>query len=370
MGGLLLIGAGGFRIHHARTMSQQAAQQAEHCLDAHAAVSVLERQIGTLPPTEKKAFLRKAINDDNHAWRYAAIDPLAAEGSPEALDLVEQAFNDNYSETRKRAVEVLFSIPGGEDRGLLLLLTALRDTDSWVREAAISQLQLYSTRGAGKQDRRLLPGLIQALDDNDIAVSTIATSVLKRLTGKPWRISAKSTEQEQKVAIKQWKAWWQGEIADARKSIPAKYWDVPARVPTRTDPLPNFYEKDLDGNAFHTSDRKGKITLINFWGRTCPPCRAELPDLVRVADTYKDRNVEVIGVDFGDTDAAKLRKWCEEHGLRYRQSLGENGIKQVFGDIEDVPITFLIGPDGRIHDIWDGERDFETFKAGIDRLLK
>ena len=45
-------------------------------------------------------------------------------------------------------------------------------------------------------------------------------------------------------------------------------------------------------------------------------------------------------------------------------------VRGAFGDIEEVPVSFLIDAQGRIRNRWDGERDFSAFQSAIERLLR
>ncbi|AQX20661.1 DsbE family thiol:disulfide interchange protein [Bartonella sp. WD16.2] len=51
-------------------------------------------------------------------------------------------------------------------------------------------------------------------------------------------------------------------------------------------------DDDLNSEQF-----KGRITLINFWGSWCPPCREEHPILMKIA---KDHRFDLIGINFKD----------------------------------------------------------------------
>ena len=49
-----------------------------------------------------------------------------------------------------------------------------------------------------------------------------------------------------------------------------------------------FSYSDIKGNFFSTSDLKGKVIFINVWASWCPPCRAEMPDLNKLYNKYKN----------------------------------------------------------------------------------
>lgn len=60
--------------------------------------------------------------------------------------------------------------------------------------------------------------------------------------------------------------------------------------------------QDLTGQAVDSSQWSGEVTVVNFWYSSCPPCRAEAPDLVALAKKYP--HVHFVGVNPRDDKAA------------------------------------------------------------------
>ena len=122
--------------------------------------------------------------------------------------------------------------------------------------------------------------------------------------------------------------------------------------------------------SLDTSDEtltlSGKITLLNFWGTWCPPCRQELPGLARLASRLTDEpRFQLIAVSCGggkrdDLDQLRsetktflaatriaLSPWADPTGatrLRFTEAFG----------FRAYPTTYLIGPDQKILAIWTG----------------
>jgi peroxiredoxin len=57
----------------------------------------------------------------------------------------------------------------------------------------------------------------------------------------------------------------------------------------------------LDGQIHNLSDYHGKVLVINFWGTFCPPCVREMPALQNQYDLWKDRNVEIVGINLNES---------------------------------------------------------------------
>ena len=60
----------------------------------------------------------------------------------------------------------------------------------------------------------------------------------------------------------------------------------------------DFELKDLKNNIRNYSELKGeKLTLIDFWATWCKPCKKAIPELNSIYNAYKEKGVEIIGVN-------------------------------------------------------------------------
>jgi thiol-disulfide isomerase/thioredoxin len=58
--------------------------------------------------------------------------------------------------------------------------------------------------------------------------------------------------------------------------------------------FPDFAEKDLTGKPLSVADYKGKVLLLDFWATWCPPCRAELPNVLKTYEKHHAQGFEVV----------------------------------------------------------------------------
>jgi thiol-disulfide isomerase/thioredoxin len=61
---------------------------------------------------------------------------------------------------------------------------------------------------------------------------------------------------------------------------------------------PELRLKDLNGRTVRLSDYRGKVVLINFWATWCPPCRAEMPDLIKLQREHRKDGLQIIGITY------------------------------------------------------------------------
>ena len=117
------------------------------------------------------------------------------------------------------------------------------------------------------------------------------------------------------------------------------------------DMAPEFEAKQLDGSTFRLADYRGKkAVLIDFWATWCPPCVDEIPTIKRIAETYRDQGLEVVGVSL-DREEKALRDFVEKEKLSYVQVYGREksqDITKSYG-VWGIPSVFLIDKNGVIN---------------------
>jgi thiol-disulfide isomerase/thioredoxin len=128
--------------------------------------------------------------------------------------------------------------------------------------------------------------------------------------------------------------------------------------------------KDLRGRGFRLSDYKGKILLLNFWATWCPPCRAEMPELVKMQRAYHNRGLQIIGITYPPQRSAEVRQLARKLRVNYPIALGTKVLKMLFDTNDTLPLTVIIDRDGFILDRIEGILLPEEFEQKIKPLLQ
>ena len=115
------------------------------------------------------------------------------------------------------------------------------------------------------------------------------------------------------------------------------------------EPIPDFAATDIQGEPISLAAYRGKVVLLNFWAVLAP---AEILNVKRVYETYKDRGFEVIGVSLdAEADEKRFRAFLKENGIAWRQIFSGKGwgspIRQQY-DVQAIPTGLLIGRDGTL----------------------
>jgi thiol-disulfide isomerase/thioredoxin len=113
------------------------------------------------------------------------------------------------------------------------------------------------------------------------------------------------------------------------------------------DPAPYLKAKDLNGKELNLEAYKGKVVLLNFWATWCGPCRAEIPSLIRIQETYKDR-LQIIGMDVDDDNEEQLRAFVKDQGINYPVAMTPLPMRLAYGGIAALPTLFVINQDSRV----------------------
>lgn len=128
--------------------------------------------------------------------------------------------------------------------------------------------------------------------------------------------------------------------------------------------------RDLRGRTIRLSDYKGKVVLLNFWATWCPPCRAEVPDLVKMQRDYGKSGLQVIGITYPPQTVSEVRQFTRELKINYPIALGAKETKSLFDQSETLPITIVIDREGNIRDRIEGILLPQEFEQKIKPLLR
>jgi thiol-disulfide isomerase/thioredoxin len=132
---------------------------------------------------------------------------------------------------------------------------------------------------------------------------------------------------------------------------------------------PQFALRDLDGKTVRLSDYRGKVVLINFWATWCPPCRAEMPDLVRLQREHARQGLQIIGITYPPEQKDRVRRFARSLKVNYPIILGTREIKARFSSEETLPLTVVINRDGKVSDIISGILLRQEYDEKIKPLL-
>jgi thiol-disulfide isomerase/thioredoxin len=128
--------------------------------------------------------------------------------------------------------------------------------------------------------------------------------------------------------------------------------------------------RDIHGRTVRLDSYKGKVVLLNFWATWCPPCRAEMPDLVRMQRQYRGRGLQVIGITYPPEQIEEIRRFIRKLRINYPIALGTKETKALFDEEETLPLTVVIDRQGNVRDRIKGILLPEEFEGKIKPLLR
>ncbi|HEY3156216.1 MAG TPA: TlpA disulfide reductase family protein [Candidatus Eisenbacteria bacterium] len=132
---------------------------------------------------------------------------------------------------------------------------------------------------------------------------------------------------------------------------------------------PEFALPDLSGKTVRLADFKGKVVILDFWATWCPPCRAEVPDFVRLQAKYRDKGLSVVGLSLDAEGAKAVRPFAEEYNVNYVMLLANDETARSFGGVVGIPTTFVLDRTGKIVSKFIGKTELKVFEETILPLL-
>ncbi|WP_329365999.1 TlpA family protein disulfide reductase [Streptomyces sp. NBC_00669] len=118
-------------------------------------------------------------------------------------------------------------------------------------------------------------------------------------------------------------------------------------------PAPELSGKTVAGATTSLAAYKGKVVVVNIWGSWCAPCRAEAPNLAKVATAEAGKGVQFLGINTRDLDRSNAARFDKRFGITYPSLYDPYGkliLKFPKGSLnpQSLPATLVIDRQGRV----------------------
>lgn len=143
------------------------------------------------------------------------------------------------------------------------------------------------------------------------------------------------------------------DIEETKEPIDVSQADDAQEVVAESNPW-FFSSTDLTGKEIHTKEffADSKLTLVNVWGTFCGPCKAELPDLGKIAREFADKDVQVLGITsdvFKENQSMVevAKELLAEANVEYTNLTSNNEVNnKILANVCAIPTTYLVDANG------------------------
>jgi peroxiredoxin len=137
-----------------------------------------------------------------------------------------------------------------------------------------------------------------------------------------------------------------------------------------SEAAPDFTLRDLAGQTVTLSSfREKKVVLIDFWAVWCGPCKAALPGLQDLSDKFKDRGLEVVTIDQGET-LEQVQYFIDRRKYSFRVLLDlDRAVGDKYG-VRGIPTSVLVDKNGVVQWISVGRFGDDEVKKRVEQLAK
>ncbi|HEY7913999.1 MAG TPA: redoxin domain-containing protein [Blastocatellia bacterium] len=137
----------------------------------------------------------------------------------------------------------------------------------------------------------------------------------------------------------------------------------------------DFEVPTIDGRSIRLSDYRGKVVVLDFWATWCPPCRKEIPQLVRLAKDNSTRGLEILGmhVALERPPAQEIVAFMRQYNINYTVGLVTDEMLTAYiGEGQQpIPQTLIFDRQGRLvkHLIGYGPGDARELDEAVNTAL-
>ncbi len=111
-------------------------------------------------------------------------------------------------------------------------------------------------------------------------------------------------------------------------------------------PAPDISVQSLDGKNLALSTLKGKVVVLNFWATWCPPCREEIPSMMKLNSLMSGKQFQMVCVSVDEGGKPAVEEYFRKSGNMLPAYIEPTGQAAKQYGITGVPETFVIDKQG------------------------
>jgi cytochrome c biogenesis protein CcmG/thiol:disulfide interchange protein DsbE len=134
-------------------------------------------------------------------------------------------------------------------------------------------------------------------------------------------------------------------------------------------PAPNLVLNDLNGNKVNIADYHQQIVMINNWATWCPPCKAEMPILVKYYKAHSDQGFMLFGIEAGDPKK-DIVGFVDEYGIPFPILIDPNTESLIAFHNDSLPSSYVIDRNGNVILAWTGPISQDMLEKYVTPLLE
>jgi thiol-disulfide isomerase/thioredoxin len=140
---------------------------------------------------------------------------------------------------------------------------------------------------------------------------------------------------------------------------------APATSGSANSQLPSFNMKNSMNQLVDLAGFKGKKVFVNLWATWCPPCRAEIPSIEKLA-AKTDKNKTAFVMLSLDDNFEKAKTYATNNNMKLPVYYPAANLPQLFVT-DGIPMTVIFNEKGEIVFNQVGSADYDT-KVFLDML--
>ena len=115
-------------------------------------------------------------------------------------------------------------------------------------------------------------------------------------------------------------------------------------------------ELSSGAGADRLSKLKGKVVYVDFWASWCGPCRQSFPWMNEMQGKYGTKGLQIVGINL-DAKRADADQFLAQLPANFALSFDAKGDSAKNFGVKGMPMSVLIGPDGKVLAVHQGFKD-------------